>query len=144
MIYSITKTINAPRARVVELFDNPDNMSKWQPELISFDHFEGELGKPGAKSRLKYQMGKREVEMIETIELRELPDRFDGIYEAKGVWNRVRNTFVDKGETTEWIIETEFRMKGFMKLMEWFMPGAFKKQTAKFMDRFIEFVHKSG
>ena len=70
MKYTLSTTINLPRSKVIELFDNPDNMSKWQPELQSFEHISGEPGEPGAKSRLKYKMGKREVEMIETITAR--------------------------------------------------------------------------
>ena len=30
-------TINLPRARVVELFDNPDNMKQWQKGMESFE-----------------------------------------------------------------------------------------------------------
>jgi len=80
MNYSTTIDIDLPIDRVIELFDNPDNMKKWQPQLESFEHVSGESGKPGAKSKLKYKMGKREVEMIETITVNNLPDEFSGTY----------------------------------------------------------------
>jgi hypothetical protein len=135
--------IELPLEKVIEKFDDPDNMKHWQPGLLSFEHVSGEPGKPGAVSRLRYRMGKREIEMTETITLRDLPYRFDGTYEAKGVLNIIKNTFesVD-GNRTRWTSENEFRLKGVMKLMGWLMPGAFKKQTQTYMTNFKEFAEK--
>jgi hypothetical protein len=143
MKYITEIEINRPRKIVTELFDNPDNMSKWQKGFVSFETISGEPGKKGAKARLKYKMGKREVEMIETITRSNLPDEFNGTYEAKGVFNIIENRFEDHGETTKWISVNEFQFKGFMKLFAFFMPGAFKKQTLKFMKDFKEFVERS-
>jgi hypothetical protein len=110
MKYRSEVTIDLPRERVVELFDNPDNLAKWQPGLLSFDHIEGELGKPGAKSRLVYDENGRKVEMIETIITRDLPDEFSGTYQAKGVWNRIDNRFYEDGSSrTRWVTESDFR-----------------------------------
>jgi hypothetical protein len=39
-------------------------------------------------------MNSREIEMIETILVRDLPNEFSGTYEAKGVFNIVKNTFI--------------------------------------------------
>ena len=65
MKYRCEVIINLPRERVVELFDNPDNMSQWQPGLQSFEHLSGEPGQPGTKSKLVYDMNGRRVEMVE-------------------------------------------------------------------------------
>ena len=119
------------REKVIELFDNPDNMAKWQECFISFEPISGQPGSEGAKAKLKYKMGKREVEMIETITKRNFPEEFHGTYEAKNVYNVVNNYFVDQGETTKWISDNEFRFSGFMKLIAFFMPGAFKKKSLK-------------
>jgi hypothetical protein len=141
MEYTVELTIDLPRARVVELFDDPDNLPKWQEGLQSLEHISGALGQPGAKSRLIYDMGRRQVEMIETIEKRSLPDEFTGIYEASGVWNRVANRFFEEGDsTTRWQIDTEFRFSGFMKIMSVFMRSAFPKQTRGTMESFKAFA----
>jgi carbon monoxide dehydrogenase subunit G len=145
MKYITEIIIEVPIDKVIELFDNPENMKEWQPGLISFETYEGEAGKPGAKSRLIYQMGKRTVEMIETIEVRKLPQEFSGTYEVKNVWNRVRNFFeAMDGQKTKYITEHEFRFSGFMKLMAFFMPMAFKKQSLKYMKLFKEFAERSS
>ena len=145
MKYSNEVEIKKPMAQVIKLFDNEENLFKWQPELLSFEHFEGNKGEVGAKSRLKYKMGKREVEMIETITVKNLPTEFSGTYEARGVWNEVRNYFEEIDEnTTRWRSVTHFEFSGFMKLMGFFMPGAFKKQSQKYLDQFKQFVESSN
>ena len=118
MKYTTEIEINLPIDRVIELFDDPDNLKEWQPGLQSFEHISGTPGQPGAKSRLLFQMGKREIEMIETITVRDLPDEFSGTYEAPGVFNIVKNKFIPLSENkTRYISEQEFQFKGFMKLM---------------------------
>jgi hypothetical protein len=109
--------------------------------LQSFEPLSGKTGQPGARSRLKFTTGKREIEMIETITIRNLPEEFSGTYEAKGVFNIVRNRFVKISENkTRYILENEFRFTGFMKMMGFFLPGLFKKQTFKILSAFKKFV----
>lgn len=141
MKYTSEIVINKPIDRVIELFDNPDNMGKWMEGLISFEHISGKQGQPGAKSRLKFKMGKREIEMIETINVRNLPDEFSGTYEAKGVFNVVKNYFQPMPDNkTKYITNNEFQFKGYMKIIAMLMPGAFKKQSLKYMVDFKNFV----
>ena len=146
MKYTQEIELKLPRARVIELFDNPDNLTKWQPELISFKHESGQPGHPGAKSRLKYKMGKRDFDLVETIIRRNLPDEFSGSYEMKGVLNIVQNRFIEAGHNkTQWVCDNEFQFQGIgMKLMSWFLPGMFRKQSFKFMEQFKSFAEKNG
>ena len=143
MKYTTEIEIKLPRKRVIELFDDPDNLSKWQEGFVSFEPISGKAGEEGSRAKLKYKMGKREIEMIETITRRELPDIFNGTYEAKGVFNIIENQFVDNGDKTTWVSVNEFQFKGFMKLFAIFMPGAFKKQTLKYMQDFKKFAEES-
>ena len=95
----------------------------------------------GAKSKLKFKMGSREIEMIETITVRNLPDEFSGTYETKGVFNIVRNYFEPlPGNKTNYISEQEFQFTGFMKLIGLIMPHAFKKQSMKHLADFKNFA----
>lgn len=143
MQYNSKITLDVPREKVIAYFDNIDNMQYWQEGLISYEHLEGNPGQPGAKTLLKYKMGKREIEMVETITVRNLPDEFSGRYEAKGVWNEVKNFFHEEGEKTRWITENEFIFQHFfMKLMGFLMPGAFKKQSMKYLEDFKSFAEK--
>ena len=144
MKYTLDIIINKPIDEVIALFDNPDNLKKWQPELVSFESISGEAGQPGAQSKLVYLMGKRKCEMVETIETRNLPDEFTGTYETQGVFNRVENRFKPVGsDQTHWTTHTEFQFTSLgMKLMGFFMKKAFPKQTMQFMQQFKNFAEK--
>lgn len=145
MQYELEISLNLPRSRVIELFDSTENLKHWQQGLVSFEPLSGTPGQEGAKSKLRYQMGKKEIEMVETITQRNLPDEFSGTYEAKGVWNEVRNFFHEDGPNkTRWVTHHDFRMSGFMKVFAFLMPGAFKKQSFKYMEDFKAFAEKAG
>ena len=146
MRYTIEMEIAQPRATVVALFDDPDNMKRWQPGLVSFEPLDGEPGTEGARARLRYRMGKREMEMVETITERSLPDELVATYETGNVWNKVRNRFLEAGpETTRWILSTEFRFHGLlMRTMGLLAPWAFKRQSRQFMEQFKTFAEERG
>jgi hypothetical protein len=142
--YSTEITIDLPRERVVELFDNPDNLQKWQQGLVEFDPLDEEPDQPGAKTRLVYEENGRQVEMLETIVRRNLPDEFTATYEAKGVWNLVENRFVAEDDKTHWVMENEFKFRGLMMtLTGLFMRRAFPKQTLRDMNRFKTFAESA-
>jgi carbon monoxide dehydrogenase subunit G len=144
MKFSCETEINKPVEKVVELFDNPDNLKKWMEGLQSFEHISGTPGHPGAKSKLKFQMGKRAIEMIETVTVRNLPHEFSGTYEAQGVFSVVKNHFIPvDGNKTRYVTEQEFQFKGFMKVLGILMSGAFKKQSMKYLTDFKTFAEKS-
>ena len=141
MKYQQQITINKPRKEVVARYSNPDNMKHWQQGFIFMKPINGKPGEEGSQNLLKYDMGKRQIEMTETIIKNNLPDEFSATYEAKGVYNYQVNRFSPTMETsTLWITDNEFKFTGFMKLFGWFMPGAFKKQSQKYMEDFKAFV----
>ena len=142
MKYQNQITINAPRDKVIQLLDNPKNMKHWQRGLVSYDLLDGGQGRVGSRMKLNYQMGKRDVEMLETIQTYDFPNRFDATYEAKGVWNLVENHFTEneKGQTV-WTADCEFKFSGFMRVMSWVMPKSmFKKQSCQYLEDFKQFV----
>lgn len=146
MRYSLHIDIALPRDRVIELFDDQENLFQWMEGLVSCDLISGEAGQVGARSKMVFQMGKRRIEMIETITVRNLPDEFSCTYEAPGVWNEVQNHFAEIGpEETQWTTHNHFRFKGlFMRLMGFLMPGAFRKQSYKYLERFKAFAESQG
>jgi len=79
--------------------------------------------------------------MIETITVNNLPDEFSATYEAKGVFNVVRNRFIPINENrTRYVNDQEFQFSGFMTYMAFFMPGVFKKESMKHLQAFKNFV----
>jgi hypothetical protein len=143
MKYTVSIDLELPRDEVVELFDDSQNMPKWQEGLQSFEPLEGTPGQPGARSKLVYQMGKRRIEMIETITERDLPEVFSGTYDAKGVHNVVRNRFVELSpQRTRWESENEFVFQGTMKIVGFLFKGSFPKQSLKYLQDFKAFAEQ--
>ncbi len=129
--YTLEIEIDLPRERVIELFDDPGNMVKWQKGLQSFERLSGVPGEVGAKAKLVYLNGKRRFEMIETVIERNLPDQFDGRYEWRGGRNTVRNRFIELGQRrTKWKSTCLLEFDSFMmKAMGLLFRGIFRKQA---------------
>ena len=137
--------INLPRARVVELFDNTENLKEWMPGLVLFETFEGQPGKPGAKSRMEFQMGKRKIKMIETIVSNNLPDEMEGYYEMNGVKNNIKASFVEiEPNKTMYISESTFKLSGVMWLIGPLMKKTFMKTSQDYLERFKLFAEGRG
>jgi hypothetical protein len=144
MQYVTSIAIDLPRTRVIELFDDADNLPKWQRGLLSFEPISGEPGSVGSRSRLVFQMGKRQMEMIETITRRDLPDAFDGTYDIEGTHNIVQNRFYEVGPNqTLWESHNVFEFGSWpMKLIGLVFPGMFKAQSMKYAEDFKAFAER--
>ena len=143
MKYTTEILIDLPREQVIEKLDNPDNMKHWMRGLVSHEMISGIPGQEGAQMNMRFKMGKRDLEMVETILKRNMPEEFHSTYDTKGVHNIQRNYFKEEGEQTRWISECEFQFQAFgMKVMAFLMPGAFKKQSRKYAEDFKNFAEK--
>jgi len=143
MKFSCYVDIDVQRDRLVELFDNPENLKHWQDGFISFEHLNGHPGHPGSQSKMIYKIGKRGMELIETIKVYNLPEEFTALYEFKEGANTMTVSFEDLGYgKTRYHSEVEYiQMNSFMmKMMSVLMPGMFKKQVKKWMDQFKAFA----
>ena len=146
MRYRLEQEINLHRDRVFALMLDHQNLTKWQPDLLSVEHLSGVPGQVGAKTKQVNRQGKGELEIIETITVRKPPEELCATYEAGSVWNLIECRFYDIGnDRTRWVLTSDFRSTNIMlKLMTIFTPGMFKKQTAKFMNRFKEFAEANS
>lgn len=142
MKYTCEMSINLPREEVIKKLDNPENMKHWQRGLVGYEFLSGTPGSEGAKMKLEYKMGKREMVLTETIIKNKFPEEFHATYDTKGVHNIQYNYFhPTENNTTKWVSEAEFHFKGLgMKLMSWLMPSAFKKQSMTYLKDFKNFA----
>ena len=143
MKYTTEIVVDLPRDTFIEKLDNPDNMKHWMRGLLSYEAISGEPGQEGARMNMRFKMGKREMEMVETIIKRNMPEELHTTYDTKGVHNIQKNYFKEEDGKTRWISESEFQFERFgMKLMAFLMPGAFKKQSRKYAEDFKNFAEK--
>ncbi len=144
MKYENSIVIEVPLKRFVELLDNPENMKYWQKGLQSYEILDGESGKVGSTMRMNYLQGKREMSLLETVTVNNLPHEFSATYECKGVWNLVENHFTETtAGHTQWTSVSTFKFTGMMKIMSWFMPTSmFRKQSCQMLDDFKSFAEQ--
>lgn len=141
MKYTIDIVIDLPRDEFLKKLDNPDHMKHWQRGLVKYELLSDNPSQEGAQMSLTYKMGKRQFDMVETILKRNLPDEMHTSYDTKGVHNIQKNYFKEENGKTRWISESEFQFSGFgMKAMAFLMPGAFKKQSCKYLEDFKAFA----
>lgn len=144
MRYTTTIEIDKPMDEVIKLFDNTDNYVQWMDGLQSFKVLEGKAGQEGSKAHYKFKIGKRKIEMVETVTKRNFPYEYTVSYNTKGVINTVKNIFkkIDNGRT-KYSTENHFHFKGIMKLIGYLMPAMFKKQSLKYQSDFKNFVENN-
>lgn len=134
--------INVPRQKVVGLFDNPENMKHWQDGFVSFERIGGDKGMVGSKSKIVYNQKGREMILIETLNVYNLPHEISGTYEHKMMDNEMQNLFnIITPTKTRWVANINYtRMRGIMKIIAFIYPSLFKKQVQKWMDQFKDFA----
>ena len=143
MKYTTEILIDLPRDEFIKKLDNPENMKHWQRGLVKYEQLSKNPGQEGAQMSLSYKMGNREMDLIETIIKKKLPEEMHATYDAKGVHNLQKNYYKDEDGKTRWITESDFQFSSFgMKLMGFLMPGAFKKQTLIYMQDFKKFAEQ--
>ena len=141
MKFHIEIIVDISLNKLIELFENPDNLKKWQPNVISFEHLSGTLGQVGAVSQIHYNMIVKKIVMKETIMKRNLPDEFVILYESDGVSNTVTNNFKEIAPNkTRWIMHNNFKFGGLMKYAAMALKSVFRKQTEQTMERFKKFA----
>ena len=145
MKYTTEIGINLPREKVIELFDNPENWSKWQLGLKSYNQLEGYAGQEGSTSKMIYTGRKSDLVIVEEVKRRNFPELYSVSYKSKGVYNEVISYFSEPepGQTI-WKMINEFKFSGMMALMAPFMKSAFSSNTVLNMERFKIFAEESG
>lgn len=129
--------IDADRNTVWRTFDDPNNLTLWQPTLKSFIHKSGTPGHADAVSELVYDENGREIVMTETITARREPSFLGGTYESKWGTVVILNHFeeTDDGKT-RWTSHMNYAFKGLMKFMALFMWKSICKRSDADMNRF--------
>ena len=145
--YSEEIEINANIDTVTVLFDNPYNMQKYMDGIESYTVLSGNIREVGTKAEIvavsikEEDAIKRKIVMIEEIITNNLPDEKKVTYKADNVYNIVTNRFVRISDSkTKFINEQEFEFTGYMKIIGFLMPGAFKQQSRIYLVNFKDFV----
>jgi len=131
--------VHRPIAEVAALFADPTKLIHYQDGFLRKELISGTEGQDGAISMMYYKMGKREMELKETITANNLPDSFEASYEHTHMDNTLKSTFTALSDnSTRYEIEGEYtRMSWVMpRLISILFPSMYRKQAQKWMDNF--------
>jgi hypothetical protein len=147
MKFECSTDINLPIDKVVALFEDPKNFGEWQDGFISYEPVSGTPRMEGAKSKITFINRKHKMELIETIQVMNLPAEMTALYEHEHMVNTLTTSFTElPGQRTRYTSGVGYvKFNGFMpKLMAFLMPGMFKKQGQKWADQFKAFAEKAS
>jgi hypothetical protein len=139
MHFTCSVDIDVSRTDAVALFLRQDSRSLWQSGLERIEPISGTPGAVGAKSRLVFRTGRGRMELIETILVSRMPEEWTALYEHTHMVNTMSNRFCSiDDQRTRYDAEIEYtQFNGFVpRLMARLMPGMFKTQTQRMLDRF--------
>ncbi len=137
MKMKVEAEIRASRDFVWAVFENPDNLTRWQPTLESFTHRTGEVGQPGATSELVYNENGKKITMIETVTERQKPQFMAGIYDSARATSLIVIHLEEIDDnTTRFVSYTNMKFKGMMKIMSVFVAKSIRDRTEADLNRF--------
>ena len=129
--------IRASRNFVWAVFENPDNLTRWQPTLESFTPQTGEVGQPGATSELVYNENGKKITMIETVTERQKPQFMAGIYDSARATSLIVIHLEEIDDnTTRFVSYTNMKFKGMMKIMSVFVAKSIRDRAEADLNRF--------
>ncbi|WP_299670976.1 SRPBCC family protein [uncultured Polaribacter sp.] len=132
--------INKPIEEVITLFNNPKYYTKWMPGVSTHEIIKGKNKEAGSVSMYQIMLNGKDNEMNESIIKNNGPEIL-AEYTINGIVNTQKTTFIAlDNETTLYQIDENFDLKGFLKIIGFFLPGMFKKQTKKFALAFKNFA----
>lgn len=137
--------IQAPRDKVLEMWQSFEDQKKWQKGLESLELRNGKPGYIGTQTYYTYKMGRKRLDMQETLIHNNLPSEYQVLQEADYVISRHKYyiTEPEPGKTL-WttISETRFQSLG-LRFMAWLSPGLFEKEQQKTLEAFRDYVEQN-
>ena len=141
----VTVTINQPVETVWEKLMNPDNLKFWLTGFISAEHISGELGKPGAISKLKFKERAKEMDVTETVTAITPNQQYSFTMASTAFTAETDIRLISFGSRTEMIQTVQFfPQQFFMKLLMPLIKGAMKKRMENELIRFKNFVEANS
>jgi len=135
--------INSDINSVAKLLANQNNMIKYMDGIESYNVTKGRVNQVGTESEIIALMGDKKLRMKEVVIINNLPLEKKVTYSTDKIFNIVSNKLEQiSPKKTRLINEQEFKFKGYMKIIGFFMPSAFKKQSKTMLKGFKKFAEK--
>jgi hypothetical protein len=134
--------IDAPQAKVAELFADPGNNPEWMEDLKAYEPLTGEPGLPGSTYRLA--QGDGGLTFTATVIARDLPREVRLALDSPKVAVSIRTTFGKSDRRTRLVSTERFRFKGvFGPVLGWLARRSIHRAHSRQMQAFKRFAESS-
>lgn len=141
MKYSVETEIDLHRDGVVDLLTDHEKRRHWQAGYKRSEPIEGTPGTVGATTKLTFQVGPQDFDMIETILLRDLPHSYSVSYVSSQSASISQSTFTELADNrTLWRVDMEIKVNGVQKILAFLRPDTFRMQTEALMQNFANYA----
>lgn len=118
MRVELTLEIACPLEQVWQRFDDGAQLARWQPSLIRVEQLDGTPGQLGARARLTYREGGRDIALVEIVEERRAPTLYRCRYESALIESWIDNRFTSEAPgVTSWRVVQTTHFRGLLRLL---------------------------
>lgn len=141
MKYTNSVRIHRDRNLVLRLFLDTRYLRKWMKGLYSFHTVQGQKGRLGSRTRMVFQMGKKQKVFYQTLIEKSYPHCYGFQFDSEYGISEVRYIFVPLANQHT-LLETHTRLKltGLTKLLSVIAPKLFRKKSQRHIEDFKYFV----
>ena len=142
--YSNSLLIDAPIEKSWSIFMDQDRFSEWMSGFERFEILEGQKGEVGAKYRLHFKEGEKDIRIDETVTHIDPPNHYGFDIDTEVFDGHIDVKFEEDGSKTRMTAGSEFRGKSaFLRSMFAMMKSSFKKNELSNYVRLKDIIENS-
>lgn len=141
--YSAQVSVNKPLEEVFKTFNQPGNVKKWIPEIISIDTLHLNPGYIGSEYKIVVLNQDQEIKMTEKV-LAYIPnEKVTLFFDAENMLKRDDYLFNEKDGVTTVILNSSCQSDSYVMACVFpYFKGVFRDQDQMYLNNFKAFVEK--
>ncbi|MCH3883091.1 MULTISPECIES: SRPBCC family protein [Tenacibaculum] len=141
--YTAEIEVNKPIEEVFALFDNPEALKDWMPEVQSIKPIEVRAGKIGSSYKMLIESQGQTMEMTEKIMSHVLNEKMTFQFDSDQMIKTDDFNFIANGNKTKIVQHCTVEAKSYiMSCMFPYFKSALQTQSVSYMNRFKELAEK--
>ncbi|WP_298778433.1 SRPBCC family protein [uncultured Polaribacter sp.] len=141
--YTTEITINKPVNEVFEIFNTPNNVKNWIPEIKSIKTLNENLGKTGSLYQIVVMSQEEEITMTEKVMAYVPNEKVTLFFDAENMLKTDDYVFTEKDGKTTITLNSSCKSDSYiMACMFPYFKGTFIEQDQLYLNNFKDFVEK--
>ena len=139
--YQIDVTINKPISQVFSIFNNPENIDKWIPEIREINVINDNLGKTGSTYRIVIDNKGQDIVMVQKVMAFVKNEKVTLFFDAQNMFKKDDYIFKEKDGVTTIQLSTSCRSDSYIMACVFpYFKSTFKAQDQGYLNNFKEYI----